>query len=413
MIRVTRPHNDRSVARTTAIVIGLVLLSALGLLLVYEVRRVIVWIVIAAFFATALHPLVSWLERRVRWVKRWLATLVVYVVVFAVLAGLVALFVVPLVREGTQLAAQLPDMIRDARAGRGPVGGLLQRFHVVSWVQGHSSQIQSYVSGLGGSTLGFVKGAATTIAGIVTIFVLSYLMVLEAPRLIDAFLALFSATRAERIRRVGGDCARTITGYITGNLLISVICGVLTYVVLLILGVPFAGLIALFVAIADLIPLVGATLGAIVAVLGGFAHSITAGIVVLVFFVLYQQLENHLLQPVILARTVQLNPLVVLVSILIGVELAGILGALLAIPVAGMVQIIARDVWDERRGRPKPEPTVGEDETPAVAERPTPAVAERPTPAVAERPTPTAGERPMPAVADGPTPTAGERQTPA
>jgi predicted PurR-regulated permease PerM len=388
MIRVTRPHDDRSVARTTAIVIGLVLLSALGLLLVYEVRRVIVWIVIAAFFATALHPLVSWLERRVRWVKRWLATLVVYVVVFAVLAGLVALFVVPLVREGTQLAAQLPDMIRDARAGRGPVGGLLQRFHVVNWVQDHSSQIQSYVSGLGGSTLSFVKGAATTIAGIVTIFVLSYLMVLEAPRLIDAFLALFSAERAERIRRVGGDCARTITGYITGNLLISVICGLLTYVVLLILGVPFAGLIALFVAIADLIPLVGATLGAIVAVLGGFTHSITAGIVVLVFFVLYQQLENHLLQPVILARTVQLNPLVVLVSILIGVELAGILGALLAIPVAGMVQIIARDVWDERSGRPKPEPTVGEEERPAVGERRTLAVGEGQTPTVGERQTP-------------------------
>src|SRR6185437_13447144 len=177
--RVTRPHDDRSVARTTAIVIGLVLLTVLGLLLVYEVRRVIVWIVIAAFFATALHPLVSWFERRVRWVRRWLATLVVFVVVFVVLTGLVALFVVPLVREGTQLAQQLPDLISDARAGRGPVGELLQRFHVVTWIQEHSTQIQSYASGVGGSTLTFVKGAATTIAGIVTIFVLSYLMVLE------------------------------------------------------------------------------------------------------------------------------------------------------------------------------------------------------------------------------------------
>jgi predicted PurR-regulated permease PerM len=362
---VTRPNDQRSVARTTATVIGLVLLTALALLLVYEVRRVIVWIIIAAFFATALHPLVTWLERRVGWVRRWLATLVVFLVVFAILAGLVAVFVVPLVHEGSQLADQLPGMINDARAGRGPVGDLLQRFHVISWVQAHGAQIQSYASGLGGSTLSFVKGAATTIAGIVTIFVLSYLMVLEAPKFIDAFLALFPARRAERIRRVGADCARTITGYISGNLLISVICGVLTYVVLLILGVPFAGLIALFVAIADLIPLVGATLGAIAAVLGGFAHSITAGIVVLVFFILYQQLENHLLQPVILARTVQLNPLTVLVSILIGVELFGILGALLAIPIAGMAQIIVRDVWDERRGRPKAEPTVGEEEQPA------------------------------------------------
>ena len=104
----------------------------------------------------------------------------------------------------------------------------------------------------------------------VTILVLSYLMVLEGPRIIEAFLALFPHERGERIRRVGGDCARTVTGYISGNLLISVICGVLTFVALLIMRVPFAGLIALFVAITDLIPLIGATLGAVAAVLAAF-----------------------------------------------------------------------------------------------------------------------------------------------
>jgi predicted PurR-regulated permease PerM len=141
-----------------------------------------------------------------------------------------------------------------------------------------------------------------------------------------------------------------------------------TYAVLAVLRVPFAGLIALFVAIADLIPLVGATLGAVIAALAGFAHSLIAGIVVIVFFIVYQQVENHLLQPIILSRTVRLNPLTVLISILVAVELAGILGALLAIPVAGMLQIIARDIWDQRRGRLKPEPTVGEDEQPVDTE---------------------------------------------
>jgi predicted PurR-regulated permease PerM len=109
---------------------------------------------------------------------------------------------------------------------------------------------------------------------------------------------------------------------------------------------------------------VGATIGGVVAVIAGFVHSVPAGIVVLVFFVLYQQLENHLLQPVIFARTVKLNPLTVIVAILIAVELAGILGALLAIPVASIIQVIARDVWDNRRGRPKEEPTVGEERAP-------------------------------------------------
>jgi predicted PurR-regulated permease PerM len=308
------------------------------------------------------------MERRVAWCRRWLSTLVIFVLVFAVLAGLVTLFVVPLVKEGGQLADQLPRLIHDTQAGRGPLGQLVDRFHLRQYLSQHSDQLRSSVARLGAPTLAFLQGAVTTIVGVITIFVLAYLMVLQGPRMVDAALALLDPGRAERIRRVGGDCARTVTGYITGNLLISVICGVLTYVTLLVLRVPFAGLIALFVAIADLIPLIGATLGAVVAALAGFAHSLAAGIAVVVFFIVYQQVENHLLQPVILSRTVQLNPLTVLVSILVAAELAGILGALLAIPVAGMLQIIARDVWDQRRGRPKREPTVGEDERPADAE---------------------------------------------
>jgi predicted PurR-regulated permease PerM len=167
---------------------------------------------------------------------------------------------------------------------------------------------------------------------------------------------------------VGHDCAKSVTGYISGNLLISFICGTLTFVVLLVLGVPFAGLIGLFVGIADLMPLVGATIGGVVAVAAGFIHSVTAGIVVLVFFVLYQQLENHLLQPLVFRRTVQLNPLTVIIAILIGVQLMGVLGALLGIPVASMIQVILRDVWDHRRGRPKDEPTLGVEHRPEGAD---------------------------------------------
>ena len=196
---------------------------------------------------------------------------------------------------------------------------------------------------------------------------LAYLAVLEGPKVVEGTLALFPPQRAERIRRVTRDCAKTVTGYISGNLLISAICGVLTYAVLKFSGVPFAALIALFVAIADLIPLVGATLGAVVACIAAFLHSVPAGIAAVIFFVVYQQLENHLLQPLIFARTVKLNPLAVLVAILLATELAGILGALLAIPVAGIIQVVLRDVWDHRRGAPKAEPTIGEDRTPVDA----------------------------------------------
>jgi predicted PurR-regulated permease PerM len=363
-------EDNRVVARRTLVVLGLVLVTLLILFLLRATTQVLTWIVIAAFFAVALHPAVNWVQRRVAFGRRWLATLLVFLVAFSIIAALVTLFVVPLIREGTQVVADFPKIVEDARSGRGPVGGLIERFNLLQYAEDNSDRFREYASGLGAPTLALLRGAATSIAGIITIFVLAYLMVLEAPKIVDGFLALFDDRQAERIRRVGHDCARTITGYITGNLLISIICGILTYAVLRIMGVPYAGLIALFVGLADLIPLVGATLGAVIATIAAFVESTTAGIVVIVFFVLYQQLENHLLQPLIFARTVKVNPLTVLIAILIAVEIAGILGALLAIPVAGIIQIIARDIWDTRRGRLKTEPTVGENQTPVDSSKP-------------------------------------------
>jgi predicted PurR-regulated permease PerM len=353
--------------RTILATIGLVLVTALALYLVVETRRVLTWMVVAAFFAVALHPPAAWVQRRMLGGRRpALATFLVFLVVTLALIGIVTAFVVPLVAQATRFARQLPELIDQARAGQGPVGRLLERTNVLGWVQNNQDRIDSFVSGLTAPAAGVLRGVATGITAAVTVFVLAYLMVLEGPKVVDGAINVFDPSTGARIRRVGADCARSVTGYISGNLLISVICGGLTFVVLLLLGVPFAGLIALFVGIADLMPLVGATLGGAVAVIAGVLDSTTAGIVVLVFFVVYQQLENHLLQPLIFARTVKLNPLTVIVAILLGVELLGVLGALLAIPIAGMIQVILRDVWDHRRGRLKGEPTVGEERRPAI-----------------------------------------------
>jgi predicted PurR-regulated permease PerM len=350
--------------RTIAATIGMVLLTILALLLIRAISRVLVWMAVAAFFAVALYPAVNRLDRRVGG-RRWLATLIVFLGAVVVIVGFIALLVTPLVREGAQLAQRAPELVEQARAGRGPLGELVQRYGIDDYLTRNESRIREGISELGTPALHVVQTAAETIAGILTIFVLAYLMVLEGPLLVAGTLALLPDRYRERTRRVGADCARTVTGYLTGNLLISIICGSLTFVVLLILGVPYAGLIAVFVAIADLIPLVGATLGAVVAGAVAFFHSIPAGIATVIFFIVYQQIENHFLQPVIMSRTVKLNPLTVLVAILIGVELAGILGALMAIPVAGIIQVIVRDVYDTRRGQLKEAPTVGADQRPA------------------------------------------------
>jgi predicted PurR-regulated permease PerM len=363
------PRRDRVPVRTIATTIAMVLVTVLLLLVIREVSRVLTWIVVAIFFSVALYPLVGWVDRRVTGGRRALSTLLVFLMIVLVLGGLITAFAVPLAREGTTFASQFPAIIADAKAGRGAIGGLLDRTNALKLIQDHQDQIKHYASGLSAPATGVLSGIASTFAGLVTIFVLAYLMVLEGPKIVEGSLNLIDRRDTRhRVQAVGSDCAKSVTGYLSGNLLISVICGIIHYAALRIMGVPFAGLIALFVAIADLIPLVGATIGGVVALLAAAIHSIPALIVVAIVFVVYQQLENHLLQPLVFARTVNLNPLTVLIAILVAVELAGILGALLAIPFASIIQVIARDLWDHRRGKPKEQPTVGVDETSADRE---------------------------------------------
>jgi predicted PurR-regulated permease PerM len=334
--------DERSVARRTLIVIGLVLATMIALVLIWTAREVLTWVIVAAFFAVALDPLVDRVQRRlVR--NRSTATLLVFFATFLVLCGIGALIVVPLVDDLTRFAEHAPDLLRETRAGRGPLGALLQRFHVQQYAESHADQIRTYLSRLSQPTIGFARAAAQGVIALLSIVVMAYLMVVQTPRITDRVASLAGEARAERLRRVGREISRTITGYLTGNLLISLLVGLLTFGVLLLTGVPFAAVIALLVAIADLIPLVGATLGAVIAIAAAFLHSVTAGVIVLVFYVVYQQIENHVLQPLIIGRTVRLSPLVVLVSVLIAANLAGIIGALLAIPGAGIVQVLLRE----------------------------------------------------------------------
>jgi predicted PurR-regulated permease PerM len=354
----------RVLVPTIAVTIGMVLATGALLLLVWEVRRVLSWIVVAALLAIVLGPVVDLTERRLH-LRRSVATLLVFLVAVVAFAGILTVFIRPLATEGAQLVDKAPAYIDQARAGQGPVGALIKRYKLDQYVARNQARLREIGSHITTPAIGVLRSVFSTLVGLVSIFVLTFLMVLQGPKLLAAWTAALPERRRDRVRRVAADAAKAVTGYVTGNLVISVIAGGLTFIVLWILGVPYKGVVALFVGFADLIPLVGATLGAVVAVIVAALHSLTAAIVMIVFFIVYQQAENHLLQPVVMSRTVALSALTVLVSVLIGVELLGFLGALLAIPIAGVLSVISRDIYDSYRGRLKPEPTLGEDEVPA------------------------------------------------
>ena len=336
---------SRTVFRLLGIVIGIAVVFEV----VWIEREVFAWIVIALFLALALDPLVSWIERRGR-LGRAPAIGVAYVLVLLVVVAVGATFVPKLVQECNGFVHALPGYVHDLTHGRGRLGFLERKYHIVEKVR---EQVNSggakKLLGLSGAAVSVTKSVISIVAATVTIVFLTFFMLLEGRDWLERGYSLLPEGSQERWRGVGRDISRTVGGYVTGNILISLIAGSSVTVVLLIVGVPYAVALGLLVAVLDLIPLAGATVAGVVVAVVAFIHSVPAGIVAVAFVIVYQQLENHVLQPVIYGKTVQLSPLAVLVSVLVGAALAGILGALAAIPVAGALQVVIRDQLAHRR----------------------------------------------------------------
>jgi predicted PurR-regulated permease PerM len=353
---------DAELLRSVFVILSGALAFFVAVFLLWKLKRIVGLVVIAAFFAIILNPLVDVLTRlRLR---RSLATTIVFLLGVAAFAGMIYTFVRPVYDAGQNFARDIPGFVDRAQHGQGRVGELIKRFELDQKVKENAPKLQQALRNAGGPAVRTAQKVASGLVALLTILVVSFLMLLEAPTIISSFLSLLSPEHSVQVRRIGQDAARAVTGYMAGNLLISVIAGVLTYVSLKILGVPFAGVLGLWVGFADLLPLVGATIGAIPTIAIAFIQSTGAGIAMVIIYIVYQQLENHFIQPVVMSRTVRLSPLLVLLSALVGVELAGFVGALLAIPAAGAVQVVIRDVWDDRQQRLKAVPTVGVDETP-------------------------------------------------
>jgi predicted PurR-regulated permease PerM len=331
----------------------MVLLVSLAVLTVaalfYLAFHVITWIFIAAFLAAALNPAVDWLGRR--GLRRGVAVGVVFLTAVAVIAGIAAVVIPTLVDQVRNFIEAIPDFIEDLTRGRGPFGFLERRYGVVARIrEGIEGQGTGGVLGLTGPAVDVLRGIVTGIVGAVTVAFLTLFMLLEGPRTVSQFLDLLPEAQQPRWRRVGDNVYRTIGGYTSGNLLISLIAGLAALIVLFAVGSEYALALSLIVAVFDLIPLAGATLAAIiVSTVVIISEGWVRGVIVIAFFVVYQQFENHVLQPVIYGRTVQLSPLTVLVAVLIGAELAGVLGALAAIPVAGSLLAVGREILLYRR----------------------------------------------------------------
>jgi predicted PurR-regulated permease PerM len=336
----------RSILRICLVVVA-VLITAY---LVYLLQKPISWLVIAAFLAIAVSGPIAFLAQRM---PRGAAIATVYGSLIALPILLIVLFVPPLVGQAEDLANNLPEYAADVTTfvnESETLSNLNEDYDITAKLQEEAEELPSKLGGATQALSDIGVGLVNSIFALVTILILSIFMVSGGANWIEAFLRKQEPDRAERMSRAFEHIAGAIGGYVGGALLQATIAGVVSFVVLTILGAPFAGALALIMAFGDLIPVVGATIAAfVVGIVLLFVNFPVALIVWIIFAIIYQQLENYVIQPRIQGRAVSIEPIVIIVAVLFGSTLFGVIGALLAIPAAASIQIAVREWLDYRR----------------------------------------------------------------
>ena len=341
-----RPVARREVsvtARSVVEVLGMILFTAAVVGFVYLAWGAITLVLVALLAALALNPAVEFFVRH-RLRRGWAAA-IVFVLALGALALLGLLLIPPLVTQVSHFIHAVPGMLADLSKGHGPFGFLERKFHIVE-------QVNKIVSGksaaAAGSGIGVVLGVAGTLVGLVVIGFLTFFMLLEGPEWVERFMLLLPEGVRPRYRHIGAGISRTVVGFVTGNLLASLLSGAITTAVLFAAGLPYPVPLGVLVALLDLLPIFGAFIALAIVAAVAFAHGLVTGLVVTGLVFLYHQFEVYYLRPIIYGRMIQLSPLAVLVAAVLGTALAGPLGAIAAIPIGGAIQLILVEVLDAR-----------------------------------------------------------------
>ena len=352
MDRLPDPPRRVEVTISTRTLVRVLITLAVFLFAVYvlwQVRRVGELVLISAFLALALNPIVTVLSRRIGG-HRGVAAVIVVLGVIAILIVFLAALLTPLYEEFRSFAQRAPQFLDEIRHW-GPFERMDQRYDLIERLRQGIEEYSGRLPNQADSLLGVATAVVAGFGKAITVLFMTLFLLLEIPRFLRTATELMRPGQADRSLVVFDQVNGTIARWTAGVLFIATIAGTTVGVTAWILGVPFALALALLVGLFDLIPLVGATIGSTIAVLVALTHSLTAGIVMLVLAVSYQFVENHVIQPLVMRKSVDVSPFIVLVSVLIGASLLGIIGALLAIPVAGSVQVVLRELLKARRAR--------------------------------------------------------------
>jgi predicted PurR-regulated permease PerM len=322
---------------------------AIALYLLWQLRKPIGWLLTAVFLATALAAPVNWLSRRMR---RGFAIAITYLGLLLVPVLLIALIVPPLISEANDFADNVPryaDDVTEYVQKNDTLRNLNEDYDITSKLEDEAQKLPTKLGGAAGTLRDIGLGIVNSLFALLTILVMTAFLLGSGRRWTDQVIASRPLEQRERLRRSLDNIASAVAGYVAGALAIAFIAGTATFVVLTILGVPFAGPLAVMAGLASLIPMVGATIAAvIIGVVTVFADFPADTIIWTIWAIAYQQIENNLIQPQIQKRTVNVQPLITIFAVLCGGTLLGVIGAIAAIPVAASIQILLREYVDLR-----------------------------------------------------------------
>jgi predicted PurR-regulated permease PerM len=336
----------RAIIRIVLIIVAVVLC----LYFIYLLRKPITWVLIALFLAVALSPAVNFLNR---YVRRGLAIAGVYLAMLAAIVALGLLLIPPIIGQINKLGDHAPQYAQDVQdyvEKNKTLHKLESDYNITDKIKAEAEKLPAKLGNAAGLLKDIGFGIVNSLFALITILVLTAFMLGSGPRWREAFIQLQPPNRRDRVDRILERMANAVSSYVTGAFTVSFIDGLAAFVVLTILGVPFAAPLAIVMGTMSLIPLIGATIGAvIVGIVTVFSGNFpTDTIIWVVYAIVYQQFENNVVQPMIQKRTVRVHPFVVLVSVLFGATLVGVLGALVAIPVAASVEILIKEWWKYR-----------------------------------------------------------------
>jgi predicted PurR-regulated permease PerM len=355
-VQVVPAFTPRIIVRTLFIAV----VFALSLYLIFLLRKPISWVLIAVFLAVALSGPVNWLNQ---WMKRGFAITLVYLGLLLIPIGIASMIVPPLVTQTNNLIQDLPRYAQEAQdfvEGDRRLRSIEEDYNITGKLQEEAERLPARI-GDAANILGDIGlGVVNSLFSLFTILVLTAFLLGSGRNWVQRAIDLRPPGHAARIRTAVDHMGKAVGAYVGGVLAQATLAAVLSYIVLLILDVPFAAALAIIIFFADLVPLVGATIGAVVVgIVTVFADFPTATIIWAIYSIIYQQVENTLIQPQIQKRAVNVHPFLVLVAVLFGSTLLGVLGALVAIPIAASVQIAIREWWNYRHEQHRAELTAG------------------------------------------------------